>query len=100
MLVPCILALPTPGYRQEELLLNAMDLGHLAAAFEAKELQISHISRLDDSSLHSLSVIMMGARQRLRDAALVWSFPEEEEGDGGDEEGGGGGEEGGTDGLV
>ena len=55
---------------------------------------------MDDSSLRPLGVIRMGARQRLHDAALDWSFPEEEEGDGGDEEGGGGGEEGGTDGLV
>ena len=83
VLVPCLLALPNPGYRKEKLFLNSVDLGHLAAAFEDEELQISHIWRLDDSSLRSLGVSTMGARQRLRDAAQVWSFPEPEEGSGG-----------------
>ena len=89
-LVPCVLALPTPGYKQEKLLLKSVDLDHLAAAFEAEELEIGHISRLDDSSLRSLGVTTMGGRQRLRDAALVWSGAEEEEGGGGGEEDGGG----------
>ena len=34
VLVPCFLALAIPGYRQEKLLLNSVDLGYLAAAFE------------------------------------------------------------------
>ena len=45
VLVHCVLALTNHDYRQEKLLLNSVDLDHLAVAFEAEEFEISHIPR-------------------------------------------------------